>query len=49
MKVMIDLDIAPSDEELFADCYWVCRKYLEKEREKNGDVVRTEPAGQVGR
>lgn len=49
MKVLIDMDVAPSDEELFADCCWLCRKYLEKEREKNGDVVRTEPAGQGGR
>lgn len=49
MKVMIDIDVAPSDEEMFSDCLWIARKYLEKGREKNGDVVRTEPAGQAGR
>lgn len=46
MKVWVDLDIAPSDEELFEDCCWLSREYLRKEREKNGDVGRTEPVGQ---
>lgn len=48
MKVLVDMDIAPSDEEMFASCVWLARKYLEKEREKNGDVVRTEPSRQDG-
>lgn len=48
MKVLIDMDVAPSDEELFSDCCWVVRKYLEKEHEKNGDVGRAEPVGQAG-
>lgn len=47
MKVLIDMDVAPSDEELFTDCCWVVRKYLEKEHEKNGDVGRAEPVGQA--
>lgn len=48
MKVLIDMDVAPSDEEMFADCFWIARKYLEMEAEKNGDVVRAEPVGQAG-
>lgn len=48
MKVWIDLDIAPSDEELFEECCWLSRAHLRKEQERNGDVVRTEPPGQDG-
>lgn len=48
MKVLIDMDVAPSDEEMFADCFWIARKYLEREHEKNGDLVRAEPVGQAG-
>lgn len=47
MKVLIDMDVAPSDEEMFADCCWIVRQYLEKEREKDGNVVRAESAGQA--
>lgn len=46
MKVCVDMDIAPSDEELFEDCCWLSRQYLRKVEEKNGDVGRTEPVGQ---